>query len=110
MLNLFRFIARYHFFFLFLLLETISLSLYFSYNYFPQAYYFRMATSFHGIVRSKVAAVTEYFSLKTLTGNLRLKMQFYVPAAATHFLKLTQILSGITTRYTFNSINIPRPV
>lgn len=70
MLNLFRFIARYHFFFLFLLLEVISLTLYFSYNYFPQAYYFRMATSVHGAIRGRIAAINQYFSLKSANQQL----------------------------------------
>lgn len=88
MLNLFRFIARYHFFFLCLLLETIALSLYFSYNYFPQAYYFRMATSIHGTVRNKVASVTEYFSLKNANRQLAFENAILHSSGSDAFLKV----------------------
>lgn len=88
MLNLFRFIARYHFFFLFLLLEAVSLTLYFSYNYFPQAYYFRMATSVHGSIRSKVAAVTQYFSLKKANRQLSIENAILRSTLSDAFLKV----------------------
>jgi len=88
MLNLIRFIARYHFFFLFLLLEAISLTLYFSYNYFPQAYYFRMATSVNGTIRSRVAAVTEYLSLKKANRELAIENAILRSRGNDAFLKV----------------------
>lgn len=88
MYNLIRFIIRYHFFFLFLLLEVLSLTLYFSYNYFPQAYYFRMATAVHGTVRSKVAAVSQYLSLKKANQSLAIENAILRSNSKEAFLKV----------------------
>ncbi|MGC8864144.1 MAG: rod shape-determining protein MreC [Bacteroidales bacterium] len=88
MLNLFRFIARYHFFFLFLLLEAISLALYFSYNYFPQAYYFRMATSVHGAIREQIANIDQYFSLKRTNEQLAIENAILRSGSQNSFLQI----------------------
>ena len=84
--NLIRFIGRNHFFFLFLLLELISFALIFSYNYYPGAWYFRVATSINGSIRSTSSQVTEYFGLRKANYELALENSILRSSLSESFL------------------------
>ena len=63
MRNLFLFFREHYFYFLFLLLETISLVLLFNYNEFQKSSLYSVSNAVSGSVNSMFNGISEYFSL-----------------------------------------------
>ncbi len=70
MRDLFRFIQRYHFFFLFLLFETVAISLTASYQYYHQAFFIHSANIVSAKVYDTFDRVTSYLSLQKVNRQL----------------------------------------
>ena len=64
MRNLFLFFREHYFYFLFLLLETISLVLLFNYNEFQKSSLYSVSNAVSGSVNSMFNGISEYFSLR----------------------------------------------
>jgi rod shape-determining protein MreC len=88
MYNILRFIGRYHFFFLFLLLEIISFALIFTFNYYPQAIYFRVATSINGKARQITSSVADFYKLKTTNRELAIENSILRTSLPSSFLAI----------------------
>lgn len=106
MRNLFLFCRRYYFYFLFFLLEGISLSLFFNYNEFQGSVLYSAANSVSGSVNALFRNISEYLSLKKTNKVLieemaklhaRLPEAFYKTDANINFFHDT--LSGIEYKY-----------
>ncbi len=94
MRNLFQFFRRYYFTFLFLLLEGISLTLFFNYNEFQGSAIYSSLYSISGAFNSAFRGISEYFSLRKTNKILveemaklhsRLPEAFYKTDIGTHF-------------------------
>jgi rod shape-determining protein MreC len=70
MRNLAKLIARYHFFLLFLLIQTITLGMVFSGNDFQQAFFMNFTRKFSGNLYLSMSGWNEYFSLKKTNEEL----------------------------------------
>jgi len=70
MKNLFKLIYRYHVVFLFLLLETLSLSMVVTYNNYQRATFFDSSNFLSGTLFERFAAITQIFEFKQV--NLKL--------------------------------------
>jgi len=70
MRNLLRFIIRYHFFFLFLLLETVSVILIVQYNNYQRAQFFNFSKSIQGSYYETFGGIREYLSLRQINRDL----------------------------------------
>jgi rod shape-determining protein MreC len=70
MRNLLRFIIRYHFFFLFLLLETVSVILIVQYNNYQRAQFFNFSKSIQGSYYETFGGIREYLSLRQTNRDL----------------------------------------
>jgi rod shape-determining protein MreC len=70
MRNLLRFIIRYHFFFLFLLLETVSLILIVQHNNYQRAQFINFSKSLQGSYYETFGGIREYLSLRQTNRNL----------------------------------------
>jgi rod shape-determining protein MreC len=70
MRNLFVYIWKQYFFFLFLILEVIAFSLFFQNNAYQRAFFINSANSISGGIYSRYADISEYFSLKAINKNL----------------------------------------
>lgn len=70
MRNLLLFIARYHLFFIFLLLQGISLFLIVQQNYYQRAVFVNTSNQVTGQFYQRVSDVKEYFSLRTVNDEL----------------------------------------
>lgn len=77
MKNLLAFLAKYHHWFLFVVLEVISVVLLFQYNSYQGSVWFSSANSTVGKVYESRAAVEQYFSLKIINEGLTLR-NFYL--------------------------------
>ena len=64
MRNLFLFFRKHYFIFLFLLLEVVSLILFFRYNNYQNAAMYTWTADISGIINSSYKNISEYFSLK----------------------------------------------
>ncbi len=64
MRNLFFFLRNHYFYFLFLVLETFSLTLLFNYNEFQGSSLYSVSNSVSGYVNSMFNGISEYFSLR----------------------------------------------
>ena len=64
MRNLFSFIARNYFFFVFLLLETLALIMVYQHQHYQRSYCTSSANAVAGQVYKWSSGVTEYFSLR----------------------------------------------
>jgi rod shape-determining protein MreC len=64
MRNLFVFLREHYFYFLFLLLEAISLILFFNYNEFQGSSLYRVSNTVSGSVNRTFSGISEYFSLR----------------------------------------------
>ena len=64
MRNLFLFFRKHYFYFLFLLLEVLSLFLFFSYNEFQGSTLYSLSNSMTGSVNAMFNNISEYFSLR----------------------------------------------
>jgi len=70
MRQLFAFILRYHFAFLCLLLEVISIGLYINFNNYQRASFINSSNRITGSVMKRVNGVYEYFSLREVNRQL----------------------------------------
>ena len=70
MRNLLRFVIRYHFFFLFLLLETVSVILIVQYNNYQRAQFFNFSKSIQGSYYETFGGIREYLSLRQTNRDL----------------------------------------
>jgi rod shape-determining protein MreC len=98
MRNLYLFLRKHYFYFLFLLLEVVSLVLYFNGNDYPNAAMNSWSAEVTGSVNRLFRNISEYFSLKknnqVLTEEIallqsRMPEAFYKADTATFFLKDT---------------------
>jgi rod shape-determining protein MreC len=64
MRNLFLFLREHYFYFLFLLLESFSLVLFFNYNEFQGSALYTVSNAVSGSVNSLFSGISEYFSLR----------------------------------------------
>jgi rod shape-determining protein MreC len=70
MSNLLRFIIRYHFFFLFLLLETVSVILIVQHNNYQKAQFLNFSESLQGSYYEISGGIREYLSLRQINRDL----------------------------------------
>lgn len=70
MRNLLLFLTKYHYFFLFILLELIALIILIQGNNFQRSSFINSANSLSGNVHEKFSDVTEYFRLKDINDKL----------------------------------------
>lgn len=70
MRNLFQFVWRNHFVFLFLLLEVVSFSLIFTYNHYPEAVYFRFSQQVNGEMHRFTSNISSYIHLREENSRL----------------------------------------
>jgi len=70
MKNLFRFIIKYNFFFLFLILETVALVLVFRHNHFQRAAFASSSNFLVGGIYSLRSDITDYFGLRGVNRHL----------------------------------------
>lgn len=70
MYNLFKFIVKYNFFLLFLLLEIISLSLVVQYNSYQKAKFINSANTFTGTIYTIQSNIASFFKLKKVNEQL----------------------------------------
>ena len=70
MRNLLRFIITYHFFFLFFLLETVSVILIVQYNNYQRAQFFNFSKSLQGSYYETTGGIKEYLSLRQTNRDL----------------------------------------
>lgn len=70
MRNLIRFILTYHFLFLFLIFESLSLTLLFNYNHFQKAKFINSSQRVTGFVYTKIDILKEYLSLRQINQQL----------------------------------------
>ncbi len=70
MRNLIKFIIRYHFFFLFVVIEIIALSLVFNSNYFQKAAIVNLSRQISGNLYQKGTSLTEYLKLREINRRL----------------------------------------
>jgi len=73
MRSLIRFILTYHFLLLFLILETLSLTLLFQYNPFQKAKFVNSSQRITGFVYSKIDLLNEYLSLRQMNRQLAIE-------------------------------------
>ncbi|MCX7986098.1 MAG: rod shape-determining protein MreC [Bacteroidales bacterium] len=70
MRNILQFLIKYQFLLLFLLLETIAISLVIRYNYYHQLSYLNFAQKWHASVSLKKERIKQYLKLKTVNERL----------------------------------------
>lgn len=70
MRNLFQFVWRNHFVFLFLLLEVVSFSLIFTYNHYPETVYFRFSQQVNGELHRFTSNISSYIHLREENSRL----------------------------------------
>lgn len=70
MRNLLNFILKYNHWFLFILLEAISLVLLFRFNKYQQSIYFTSANAVSGAIYSVIGEISGYFHLKSVNEDL----------------------------------------
>lgn len=73
MRNLIRFILTYHFLFLFLIFETLSLTLLFQYNHFQKAKFVNSSQRVTRFVYAKIDILHEYLSLRQINRQLAIE-------------------------------------
>ncbi len=64
MRNLFLFFRQHYFYFLFLLLETLSLVLFFNHNEFQKSALYTVSNTLSGAVNNTFSSISEYFGLR----------------------------------------------
>lgn len=96
MQNLLEFLQKYHHWFLFVLLEIVSLVLLFRYNSYQGSAWLSSANAVAGHVNSERARVESFFSLTKVNKDLTLR-NFYLERQVTQLRKLFAELTGDTT-------------
>ncbi len=87
MQNLLEFLQKYHHWFLFVLLEVISLTMLFSYNNYQGSVWLSSANAVAGTVNEGRAEMESYFSLARANENLALR-NFYLERQVTQLRRL----------------------
>ncbi len=117
MRNLFLFIRKQYFYFLFLLLEVLSLILFFNYNRFQGSAIYSVSNGISGEVNDLFSNISEYFSLRSTNKVLveemaklhsRLPEAYYKSDTATFFKKdslLAMEYKYISAKVISNSTN-----
>ena len=85
--NLLEFLERHHHWFLFVILEAISLTLLFSYNGYQGSVWFSSANAMAGKVYAWSSAVESYFSLTKVNEDLTLR-NYYLERQVTQLRRL----------------------
>ena len=85
--NLLEFLERHHHWFLFVILEAISLTLLFSYNGYQGSVWFSSANALAGKVYAWSSAVESYFSLTKVNEDLTLR-NYYLERQVTQLRRL----------------------
>ena len=85
--NLLEFLERHHHWFLFIILEAISLTLLFSYNGYQGSVWFSSANALAGKVYAWSSAVESYFSLTKVNEDLTLR-NYYLERQVTQLRRL----------------------
>ncbi len=115
MRNLLRFIIQYQFFLLFLLLETISISLIIRHNQYPHVEYINFLQQWQASVNKKLNQISQYIRLREINEQLtieneKLKNQLVYYTSQTKFQNQQNILvpyEYIIARVIDNSVNKP---
>ncbi len=103
MKNLFKLIYRYHVVFLFLVLETLSLSMVVTYNNYQQATFFDSSNFLSGTIFEKFSAYLQVFEIKQV--NLKMAEENGVLRSALHEM----LLKSNRGKYnSVDSIYLPR--
>jgi rod shape-determining protein MreC len=117
MRNLWIFISKYNAFFLFLIFEAASVTIYIKYNSFQKAAFINSSNEVTGNLYAKVSELYGYLSLKEVNDNLahenaqlrnRLKASFYVDTISKHKVNDTvyqQQYEYIEAKVINNSVN-----
>ncbi|MEE4178533.1 MAG: rod shape-determining protein MreC [Bacteroides sp.] len=87
MRNLFQFIARNYFFFLFLLLETLAFTLVYQHQHYQRAYFASSANAVAGRFYSMTSGVIDYLSLRKTNAQLSEENARLLNATSESFLK-----------------------
>ena len=103
MKNLFRLLYRYHVVFLFILLETLSLSMVVTYNNYQRATFFDSSNFFTGTLYKEFSSFTQIFSFKQV--NFKMAEENAVLRAA---LQEQLLKSSQGTYKSSDSIYLPR--
>ena len=70
MRSLFRFIVRYHFFFLFLLVETLSIAILIQYNRYHRAGFINFTDDLQGFMFDQLGSISKYTNLRKTNQDL----------------------------------------
>jgi rod shape-determining protein MreC len=70
MRSLFRFIVRYHFFFLFLLVETLSVGILIQYNRYHRAGFINFTDNIQGFMFDRLGGIMKYTNLRKINQDL----------------------------------------
>ncbi len=103
MKNLFRLIFRYHVVFLFVLLETLSLSMVVTYNNYQRAVFLDSSNFFSGTLYEGFSSFFQIFEFKQVNIRLAEENNLLRNALQEHLLK-----SNPGTYHSSDSINLPR--
>lgn len=103
MKNLFRLIYRYHVVLLFVLLETLSLSMVVTYNNYQRATFFDSSNFFTGTLYEKFSSFTQIFEFKQVNFKMAEENAVLRAALQEHLLK-----SRPGTYHASDSIYLPR--
>lgn len=90
MRNILQFLIKYQFLLLFLLLETIAISLVIRYNYYHQISYLNFAQKWHASLSLKKEHARQYLKLKTLNDRLLIENERLRNELAYYQKKYTQ--------------------
>ena len=96
MQNLLEFLQKYHHWFLFVLLEIISLVLLFQYNSYQGSVFFSSANAAVGSINEGRAEMESYFSLKRMNEELTMR-NFYLERQVAQLRRLYGELTSDTT-------------
>jgi rod shape-determining protein MreC len=91
MRNLFLFVWRNNFAFLFLLLEVLSFSLIFTYNNYPKAAYFRFSQEVNGRVHYVTSSISSYIHLRDINRQLAIENSILRSGGSGSWLKTDTI-------------------
>jgi len=108
MRNLFRFIIRYYFFFLFLLLETVAILFVIQHQHYQRAWFTSSANFVAGNFYRMSSGITDYFSLQTVNRQLAEENTRLLEFTSESFLKTDrQVFTYRDTLYSrrFSYIN-----
>jgi rod shape-determining protein MreC len=103
MKNLFRLIYRFHVLLLFLLLETLSLSMVVTFNNYQRATFLDSSNFFSGTIFEGFSSFFQIFDIKSVNVKMAEENNLLRAALHEHYLK-----SNHGTYHAYDSINLPR--